>query len=63
MPGHVLLEALNFEQQAGGTRLTGHSVFQSVEDRDGMLYSGMQIGSSCSMEYLAELLLEDLEKA
>jgi len=63
MPGHVLLEALTFEQQDGSTRLIGHSVFQSVDDRDGMLYSGMQIGSSCSMESLAELLVEHLEKA
>jgi len=60
MPGHVLLEALTFEQQDGCTLLTGHSVFQSVEDRDGMLYSSLQIGTSESMDYLAELLAEHL---
>jgi uncharacterized protein YndB with AHSA1/START domain len=56
MPGHVLLETVTFEEQAGKTILTDCSVFQSVADRDGMLSSGMESGATESMERLAELL-------
>lgn len=56
MPGHVLLETVTLEEQEGKTRLTDSSVFQSVEDRDGMLQSGMESGASESMDRLAELL-------
>ena len=55
--GHVCLETLTFEAlPAGRTRLTAHSVFQSVADRDGALQSGMEEGVNDSHERLAELL-------
>jgi uncharacterized protein YndB with AHSA1/START domain len=54
---HVALETLIFEVLPGGrTRLTAHSVFQSVSDRDGALQSGMGEGIIDSYERLAELL-------
>jgi uncharacterized protein YndB with AHSA1/START domain len=56
MPGHVLLSTMIFEEQDGKTKLTDASVFQSVEDRDGMLQSGMEGGASESMDRLEELL-------
>ena len=55
--GHVCLETLTFEALPGGrTRLTAHSVFQSVADRDGALQSGMEQGVNDSHERLADLL-------
>jgi uncharacterized protein YndB with AHSA1/START domain len=55
--GHVALETLTLEElPAGRTRLTAHSVFQSVTDRDGALQSGMEEGMNESHERLAELL-------
>ncbi len=56
MPGHVLLETVNFEERDGKTKLTVTSLFQSAEDRDGMLQSGMEQGASESQDRLAELL-------
>ncbi len=56
MPGHVCLETATFEDVDGGTLLRGVSVFQSVEDRDGMIASGMESGASDSYERLEELL-------
>jgi len=54
--GHVLLETATFEEFEGKIRLTATSVFQSVEDRDAMVRSGMEQGASESMDRLAELL-------
>lgn len=55
--GHVLLETIKFEELPGGrTRLTGHSIFQSVDDRDGMIQSGMESGQAESYERLDEIL-------
>jgi uncharacterized protein YndB with AHSA1/START domain len=56
VPGHVLLATMTFEEQDGKTKLTDASVFQSVEDRDGMLQSGMEGGASESMDRLDEYL-------
>jgi uncharacterized protein YndB with AHSA1/START domain len=56
MPGHVILETVTFEELDGKTRLVDQSVFQSVEDRDGMLQEGMEGGAAESMDRLAELL-------
>jgi uncharacterized protein YndB with AHSA1/START domain len=56
-PGHVLLTTGTFESLPDGkTKVTEKSVFQSVEDRDGMLNTGMEKGATESMERLAELL-------
>ena len=54
-PGHVSLETATFEDRGGRTLLRTNSVFQSVEDRDAMLQSGMEAGVNDSMERLEDL--------
>ncbi len=55
--GHVVLETARFEELPDNrTKLTSQSVFQSVEDRDGMLQSDMEEGVNDSYDRLAELL-------
>jgi uncharacterized protein YndB with AHSA1/START domain len=55
--GHVVLETLKMETlPRNRTRITIQSVFQSVEDRDGMIQSGMEIGVNDGYERLDELL-------
>lgn len=61
MAGHVLLETITFEDHGGKTKLISQSVFQSVEDRDGMLQSGMESGAAESNDRLDELL-EKMQK-
>jgi uncharacterized protein YndB with AHSA1/START domain len=55
-PGHVAMQTSTFEEFDGKTKLTQHSVFQSVEDRDAMVQSGMEEGSTESMERMDEIL-------
>src|SRR6185436_19715997 len=60
--GHVALETVQFEALPGNrSRITTHSVFQSVSDRDGMIQSGMEHGVVDSHERLEELL-KNLQK-
>lgn len=55
--GHVILQAARFEALSGNrTRLTGQAVYQSVEDRDGMIQSGMETGVNEGYERLDELV-------
>ncbi|MEA4908107.1 MAG: SRPBCC family protein [Chloroflexi bacterium] len=57
--GHVSLDSMTLEALPGGrTRITVHSVFQSVADRDGMVQSGMEDGLSQGYERLDELLVQ-----
>jgi uncharacterized protein YndB with AHSA1/START domain len=56
LPGHVVLDTVTFEERDGKTTLTTRSLFDTVEDRDGMLQSGMESGAAESMDRLAELL-------
>lgn len=56
MPGHILLETVTLEARDGKTIVTDASVFQSVEDRDGMLQSGMEGGATESWDRLEEIL-------
>jgi uncharacterized protein YndB with AHSA1/START domain len=56
MPGHVCLETTTLEERGGRTLYTSSTVFQSVEDRDGMVESGMEYGLKQSMDALDELL-------
>ena len=56
MPGHVLVETVTFEEKNGKTKVTVTGLYQSVEDRDGMLQSGMEEGANESYERLVELL-------
>ena len=56
-PNHVSLETATFSPEPGGkTRVTGHSVFQSVEDRDGMIGAGMEGGMNEGLDRLDEIL-------
>jgi uncharacterized protein YndB with AHSA1/START domain len=51
------METATFEDVEGGkTRLTIKSVFQSLEDRDGMVASGMESGASEGWDRLAALI-------
>ncbi len=57
MPGHVMMETITFEDLGDGrTRLVDTGVFQSVDDRDGMVESGMESGARESMDRLAALV-------
>ena len=56
MPGFVNLEYATYDDLGGRTRYTGHSVFPSVEARDGALQMGMESGMLESMGRLDELL-------
>jgi uncharacterized protein YndB with AHSA1/START domain len=56
MPGHVTLETATFEDVGGKTRVVAQSVFQSFEDRDGMVASGMEVGVNEGYEQLVEVL-------
>jgi uncharacterized protein YndB with AHSA1/START domain len=55
--GHVILDSMKLEPLSGNrTRITIHSVYQSVEDRDGMIQAGMETGLNQGYEKLDELL-------
>ena len=55
--GHVFLNTVKFEELPNGrTRLVSQSVCQSVEDRDGMIKSGMEMGIKEGYERLDDLL-------
>ncbi len=57
MPGHATLETATYEALANDrTKLTVHTIFQSVADRDGMVQSGMETGIVDSHERLDDLL-------
>jgi uncharacterized protein YndB with AHSA1/START domain len=56
VPGHVSLDSATLEERDGKTIMTSLSVFQSVEDRDGMVQSGMESGVREGDDRLAELL-------
>ena len=64
-PGHVSLGTCTLEEANGKTMLTKKSVFQSVEDRDAMLKSGMEERVYEYMDHLAQLLakLQAVKKA
>ena len=52
----MLVETMTLEDVGGRTKLSDRSVFDSQEDRDGMLQSGMQSGAQESMDQLEEVL-------
>lgn len=58
MAGHVVLESVTFEEQDGKTTITDLSVFQSVEDRDGMMQAGMEQGASEGWDRMEAILTE-----
>jgi uncharacterized protein YndB with AHSA1/START domain len=56
MPGHILVETVTFEEHDGKTTVSSTALFDSAEDRDGMLESGMESGAIESWDRLEELL-------
>ncbi len=57
--GHVALDTMRLEKLPNNrTRITIHSVYQSVADRDGMVQSGMESGVVEGYERLDDLLKE-----
>ena len=63
MPGNVSVETLTLEERDGKTMLTATSVYDTVEQRDGMLESGMESGAAESMDRLDEYLEELKQRA
>lgn len=59
-PDVVSIESMTFADLGSGrTRLTGHSVFPSLEARDGMVASGMEDGLAQGYAHLDDLLATD----
>jgi len=57
LPGHIILDTSIFEELSEDkTKLTAISLFETTQDRDGMLNSGMEGGSNESWDRLTELL-------
>jgi uncharacterized protein YndB with AHSA1/START domain len=56
MPGHISVETLTLEEEDGKTRVTATSLFDSIEDRNGMLESGMESGARETYDRLDEYL-------
>ena len=56
LPGHISVDTLTLEEEDGKTRITTTSRFDTVEDRDGMLQSGMESGLAETWERLEEYL-------
>ncbi|HSK49274.1 MAG TPA: SRPBCC family protein [Solirubrobacterales bacterium] len=57
MPGHVSVETATFEDLGDGrTRVRGVSVFHTIDERDGMIGSGMEKGMAETYDRLEELL-------
>jgi uncharacterized protein YndB with AHSA1/START domain len=62
--GHVILGVTTFEELPNGrSKLVHQSVFRSVQDRDGMVASGMERGVNDGYEKLDSLLAEGKVKA
>ncbi len=58
VPGHVMLETTTMENIGGKTKLTVQSLFQSIEDRNGMIVTGMERGVTESHDRLEALLVK-----
>ncbi len=56
MPGHAAVTTVTLDERAGKTFMTVRSVYQSREDRDGMIISGMEWGARLSYLQLDEVL-------
>src|SRR4029453_728007 len=56
LPGHVSFQTMTFDEHDGRTTLRSNSVFQTLEDRDGMIASGMESGMNQGYAKLDKLL-------
>jgi uncharacterized protein YndB with AHSA1/START domain len=60
MPGHVIIETAEFsDTDDGRTKITGHSLFHTTEERDGMFNAGMEGGMNESFAALDRLLASE----
>jgi len=59
-PGHELIEVVMFEDIGGKTKMISKAIYNSIEDLEGMVRSGMEEGSNESMERFEELLKESV---
>lgn len=57
-PGHLSVETMRLVEHDGKTTVSTTALFDTVEERDGMLQSGMEAGATESWDQLAELLAE-----
>lgn len=57
-PGSIAVETMTLEEQDGKTILTARSVYDTVEERDGMLSSGAEEGAAESWDRLDEYLTQ-----
>jgi uncharacterized protein YndB with AHSA1/START domain len=55
-PGHVTLDTATLEEVDGKTVFISTSVFQSVQDRDAMVSSGMESGARETYDRLAKVI-------
>ena len=62
LPDHVLMNIDRFEERDGKTICTSCSIFETVEDRDGMLQTGMEDGTRDETERIAELLTKVIQQ-
>jgi len=62
LPGHVLIKTITFEEHDGKTKTTDTAHYQTIDDLDGMLQSGMEEGATETMDRLAELVGPALRK-
>ena len=58
VPGHVSFSELRLEEKDGKTVAKTHVVFMSLEDRDGMVASGMEWGMVQGYERLDEIIAQ-----
>jgi uncharacterized protein YndB with AHSA1/START domain len=56
VPGHIVLQTLILDEQQGKTKVTSIAAYDSLEDLDGMVNSGMESGARESWDRLAELI-------
>jgi uncharacterized protein YndB with AHSA1/START domain len=58
-PGHEITETVTFEEIEGGkTKIKVVSHYNTIEDFDGMLNSGMEAGATETWDRLGELMVE-----
>lgn len=57
-PGSIAVETMTLEEHDGKTILTARSVYDTVEERDGMLSSGAEEGAAESWDRLDEYLTQ-----
>jgi uncharacterized protein YndB with AHSA1/START domain len=57
-PGHVSFNVVRFAETEGKTTVTSTAVFETIEDRDTMVTSGLESGARGSFARLASLLGE-----